>query len=84
MSAPPTLTTARAEIRPLGPAQCLITTPTGASFTVDIDAATALRMVDAWSLGHPSPALVEGWDDAAGLLREVLERDGAGKAECGH
>jgi ribosomal protein S12 methylthiotransferase accessory factor len=39
-------------------------------------------MVDAWSLGHPSPALVEGWDDAAGLLREVLERDGAfGTAE---
>ncbi|MDZ8172212.1 YcaO-like family protein [Microbacterium xanthum] len=77
MSAPSTTATARVEIRALGPAQSLLTTPTGASFTVDIDAATALRLVDAWSLGHPSPALADGWDEAAGLLRDVLDRDGA-------
>ncbi|MDZ8162011.1 YcaO-like family protein [Microbacterium aquimaris] len=77
MSAPSTTATARVEIRALGPAQSLLTTPTGASFTVDIDAATALRMVDAWASGHASPALAEGWDEAGSLLRDVLERDGA-------
>ena len=77
MPALSTRTTPRVEVRPLSGDRALVTTPTGASFTVDADAATVLRLVEAWATGHASPLLADGWETAAELLREVLERDGA-------
>lgn len=72
----PTLTTSRVEVRALSAGRSLVTTPADASFTVSAEASTVLRMVDAWATGHVSPALTEGWESAAALLHETLERDG--------
>lgn len=77
MPAPSTLVVARTEVRPLAIDRSLVTTPAGTSFTVAADAATVLRMVDAWATGRASAALPDGWEGTAALLHDVLERDGA-------
>lgn len=77
MSSPHTVTRARVEVRPLATDRSLVTTPTGTSFTVGADTATLLRMIDAWTTGHASPSLADGWEESAALLHDVLVRDGA-------
>lgn len=74
MTTPSTL---RAEVRALGPDRCLITTPAGRSFTVDIAASNLLRMLDAWATGQASSTLPAGWEASAQPLRDALTRDGA-------
>ncbi|MGY6497899.1 MAG: YcaO-like family protein, partial [Microcella sp.] len=75
MPTAPRTRTLRAEVRTLGSHESLLTTPTGASFRVDIDAATLLRMLDAWHTGEASGALTDGWEASAELLFSVLVRD---------
>lgn len=66
----------RVEIRALSGERALITTPDGASFTVDVAPDAMLRLVDALA-GHPSPLLPADWAEAAADLRAVLESGGA-------
>ncbi|UFU01923.1 YcaO-like family protein [Ruania suaedae] len=77
MSTPSLTLAPRVEVRPLTANRTLVTTPTSASFTLDVPAARVLQILDAWATGQASPALPEGWQQATSVLREVLERDGA-------
>ncbi|WP_418275695.1 hypothetical protein ACNHYB_12670 [Isoptericola jiangsuensis] len=74
----PSLTlTPRVEVRPLTAGRSLVTTPVGASFVLDVPAERVLQILDAWTTGQASPALPDGWEAAAAVLRDVLDRDGA-------
>ncbi|WP_407319890.1 YcaO-like family protein [Isoptericola halotolerans] len=77
MPSPSVTLTPRVEVRPLPADRCLVTTPAGSSFVLDVPAGQVLQIIDAWATGQPSPALPEGWEEATAVLREVLDRDGA-------
>lgn len=74
---PTTLTVSpRVEIRALPGERTLVTTPRGESFALDVPAATAVRLVEAFATGAVSPALPDGWESGAEGLRSILAADG--------